>query len=81
MSTNASPVLLSPRPYERYAGKLLLLPLLPEQKRYKPLPSELWTEILAFSMLSSETSGETVVDKWAWALLRVCKTIRVSKYR
>ncbi|KAG6873832.1 hypothetical protein C0995_010444 [Termitomyces sp. Mi166 len=33
-------ILLSPRPYARRSGKLLLLPLLPSPKPLRPLPSE-----------------------------------------
>ncbi|KAF8899136.1 hypothetical protein BD779DRAFT_1666859 [Infundibulicybe gibba] len=38
-------ILLKPRPYARASGELLLLPLLPQREPFKPLPSEIWTEI------------------------------------
>ncbi|KAG5639562.1 hypothetical protein H0H81_012233 [Sphagnurus paluster] len=66
MSSSQS-ILLSPRPYAQFSGKLLLLPLLPSPKRLKPLPSEIWSEIVAYVLLSEGTPGI------AATLLRICK--------
>ncbi|KAF5323489.1 hypothetical protein D9611_005522 [Ephemerocybe angulata] len=65
-------VILQPRPYASLPGKLLLLPLLPIQEPSKDLPSEIWTEILLYSLVS-EVPGST---SWCWSLLSVCKTFR-----
>ncbi|KAF8079026.1 hypothetical protein FPV67DRAFT_92366 [Lyophyllum atratum] len=59
--------LLSPRPYAQFSGKLLLLPLLPSPRPLKPLPSEIWSEIVAYVLLSEGTAGV------AGTLLRICK--------
>ncbi|KAG6842421.1 hypothetical protein C0991_007551 [Blastosporella zonata] len=60
-------ILLSPRPYAQLSGKLLLLPLLPSPRSLKPLPSEVWSEIVAYVLLSEGTAGV------AGNLLRICK--------
>ena len=39
------PVILKPRPLQRNAGCILLVPLLPYRKTIAPLPTEIWTEI------------------------------------
>ncbi|KAF5384992.1 hypothetical protein D9615_001181 [Tricholomella constricta] len=60
-------ILLSPRPYAQFSGKLLLLPLLPSPKPLKPLPTEIWSEIVAYVLLFEGTTGV------AGTLLRICK--------
>ncbi|GLB35773.1 hypothetical protein LshimejAT787_0300610 [Lyophyllum shimeji] len=66
MSSSQS-ILLSPRPYARFSGKLLLLPLLPAPKPLKSLPSEIWSEIIAYVLLSEGPRAA------AGPLLRICK--------
>ncbi|RDB29677.1 hypothetical protein Hypma_015946 [Hypsizygus marmoreus] len=60
-------VLLQPRPYAKFSGKLLLLPLLPSPKPLKPLPAEVWSEIVAYVLLYEGPVG------LAGSLLRICK--------
>ncbi|KAF8167479.1 hypothetical protein B0H34DRAFT_646177 [Crassisporium funariophilum] len=65
-------VLLRPRPYAQYSGTLLLLPLLPHRKPLKPLPSEIWTEIISFALACGVT-GE-MDSSWSWSVVMVCKS-------
>ncbi|KIJ21981.1 hypothetical protein PAXINDRAFT_95433 [Paxillus involutus ATCC 200175] len=67
-------ILLCPRPLARYAGRFLLLPLLPHQPPLKPLPAEIWSNIFSLA-LSADTSGEpcTNVFSWCVSLMLVCK--------
>ena len=67
-------ILLRPRPYATLAGTFVLLPLLPQPKPLKPLPSELWTEILAFAFCDENES----TTLWSWSFLTVCKSFSVS---
>ncbi|KAF9245894.1 hypothetical protein BU15DRAFT_85554 [Melanogaster broomeanus] len=43
-------ILLCPRPLARYAGRFLLLPLLPHQPSLKPLPVEIWSKIFSIAL-------------------------------
>lgn len=47
-------VLLRPRPYERFAGFFVLVPLLPKPAPLKPLPVEIWRKILTIAMFEDE---------------------------
>lgn len=67
-------ILLRPRPYAKLAGTFVLLPLLPQPKPLTPLPSEIWTEILAFAFCN-EKEDTTL---WSWSFLTVCKSFSVS---
>ncbi|KAH0591173.1 hypothetical protein J132_04846 [Termitomyces sp. J132] len=67
MSSSHDGILLLPRPYARRSGKLLLLPLLPSPQPLRPLPSEVWSEIVAYVLLSEGTA------EIASRLLRICK--------
>lgn len=67
-------ILLRPRPYARLAGTFVLLPLLPQPKALKPLPSEIWTEILAFAFC--DENADTTL--WSWSFLTVCRSFAVS---
>jgi len=67
-------VLLRPRPYAKYAGVLLLVPLLPQQKPLKPLPAEIWADIFAYVLASGRNEGLSS----SWWLAEVCKTFHVS---
>lgn len=66
-------VLLRPRPYARYAGVLLLVPLLPQQKPLKALPAEVWAKIFAYVLASGSNEGVS------WWLAEVCKPFHVSE--
>jgi hypothetical protein len=71
--SSVTTILLRPRPFAKYAGVLLLVPLLPEPKPLKPLPAEIWAEVFSYVM-ESECSGDT----WSWSLIHVCKSFYVS---
>jgi len=70
---NSTAILLHPRPYEKYAGILLLVPLLPKPKPLKPLPAEIWSEIFSF-VLGTEREGRDILR----LLTHVCKSFHVS---
>jgi hypothetical protein len=59
----------------QYSGALLLLPLLPQRRPLKPLPSEVWTKIFRYTLHpnSSRPTSRT-------SLLTICKvfTVRVA---
>lgn len=81
MSATDTSILLRPRPYAKCSGTLLLLPLLPRRKSLKPLPSEIWTEILAFAILLYGTGNESsLMRKWGWSLTTVCKAFSVYEF-
>ena len=74
-------VLLNPRPYENEAGKLLLVPLLPDAPPRSSLPREVWERVLAHAV-----HGPYVVDplrttlsraQWRAELVTVCRTFSV----
>ncbi|KIJ65066.1 hypothetical protein HYDPIDRAFT_89048 [Hydnomerulius pinastri MD-312] len=50
-------ILLCPRPLARYAGRFLLLPLLPHQPPLKPLPSEIWTNIFSLAVFATASEA------------------------
>ncbi|KAF9229028.1 hypothetical protein BS17DRAFT_770929 [Gyrodon lividus] len=67
-------ILLFPRPLARYAGRLLLLPLLPHQSPSKPLPAEIWSIIFSLA-LSTDASEGPYTNRLSWcvSLMLVCK--------
>ncbi|CAA7268031.1 unnamed protein product [Cyclocybe aegerita] len=73
MSSCNTTILLRPRPYERFSGSLLLLPLLPEPKPVKPLPAEIWSDIIAFA-LGLRVPVESETTAWSWSLLKISKS-------
>lgn len=78
-TTGASTILLSPRPLARYPGHFLLLPLLPYRPSLKPLPSEIWSKILAYvyQHYDCELPGSLVQrDLLRQGLLLVCKDLK-----
>jgi len=72
--SSSTTILLRPRPFAKYAGFLLLIPLLPEPKPLKFLPAEIWADIFSYVM-ESECNGDTT---WAWSLTQVSKSFYVS---
>ncbi|KAI6031530.1 hypothetical protein BKA83DRAFT_4201769 [Pisolithus microcarpus] len=70
-------LLLCPRPLARYAGRLLLLPLLPRRPPLKPLPSEIWSEVFSFVLLESIATNPSV-DKarLCMSLAMVCRRFK-----
>jgi len=73
-SAGAEVILLQPRLYAQRPGKLLLLPLMPFKRPSKPLPSEIWGDILAFAVVG----GGREATKWAFSYLTICKSLKVS---
>ncbi|KAH7886012.1 hypothetical protein F5I97DRAFT_1189094 [Phlebopus sp. FC_14] len=73
-------ILLCPRPLARYAGRFLLLPLLPHQPQLKPLPSELWARIfalvLAAGVPASSQRGPVGRAEVCLSLTMVCKSFK-----
>ncbi|TFK41954.1 hypothetical protein BDQ12DRAFT_677437 [Crucibulum laeve] len=65
-------ILLRPRPYANLSGNLLLLPLLPQKKPLKPLPSEIWTIIISHALVDKVTT----TTQWPWSLLTICKAFK-----
>ena len=49
-----NPILLQPRRYARFAGLIVLVPLLPQHAPLKPLPAEVWRRILMLAMSMDE---------------------------
>ena len=83
-------VLLRPRPYERYGGYLILLPLLPKRAPLPPLPAEIWGKILALAMEDGpgsskdwvlrsppQTQENSDTSTWKWGLVLICKNLKV----
>ncbi|PCH34033.1 hypothetical protein WOLCODRAFT_135465 [Wolfiporia cocos MD-104 SS10] len=76
---SAPTMLLSPRPLARTAGRIQLLPLLPYRPEPKPLPSEVWTKILAdvfahYDLDASRPRAEC--DALKKGLLLICKELK-----
>lgn len=74
-------VVLNPRPYELDAGRLLLVPLLPQGSPRAALPSEVWERVLAFAVhspYSVEKSAKRLTRaQWRAELSTVCKVFSV----
>ncbi|KAL5533560.1 hypothetical protein ACEPAG_20 [Sanghuangporus baumii] len=56
-------VLLRPRPYERFGGFLILLPLLPKRAPLPALPAEVWRKIMALAMEDGSGSNKDWILK------------------
>ncbi|KAI4521749.1 hypothetical protein K525DRAFT_361957 [Schizophyllum commune Loenen D] len=69
-STTTSKVILRPRPYDKFSGRLMLLPLLPIRKPPVHLPSEVWARILDYVLDDTRETAE------AWNLLLVNKELK-----
>ena len=76
MSSAETTIFLRPRPYAKFAGTLTLLPLLPQPKPLKPLPSEIWGHIMTLAFARDVGDPETA--SWSWSVLTVCKAFQVS---
>ncbi|KAI6008402.1 hypothetical protein F5J12DRAFT_828519 [Pisolithus orientalis] len=70
-------LLLCPRPLARCAGRLLLLPLLPQRPPLKPLPSEIWSEVFSF-VLSESLAANPLADRarLCMSLVMVCRSFK-----
>lgn len=76
------PVILQPRPLQRNAGSILLVPLLPHRKSATPLPTEIWTEIFANVYYGDDNADPTPnvrrrAERYRRDLLLVCKALTV----
>ncbi|KIY50670.1 hypothetical protein FISHEDRAFT_39188 [Fistulina hepatica ATCC 64428] len=69
-TTTNSRVILCPRPYSRFSGRLLLLPLLPVHTTTKRLPSEIWQIVFAFALNDVQEIGR------GWNLILVSKLFK-----
>lgn len=74
-------VVLNPRPYERDAGRLLLVPLLPEGAPKASLPAEVWERVLAYAihgLYRTEQSRRCLSRaQWRAEIGTVCKMFSV----
>jgi hypothetical protein len=76
------PVILKPRPLQRNAGCILLVPLLPYRKTIAPLPTEIWTEIFVNVYYSDDNVDPTptvrrCAELYRRDLLLICKALTV----
>jgi hypothetical protein len=62
-------IILSPRPWDPAAGKLVLLPLLSTNTAYPKLPTEIWARVLHFVVVPHDVAHKN--------LLLVCKAFKV----
>ncbi|KAF9786686.1 hypothetical protein BJ322DRAFT_665734 [Thelephora terrestris] len=74
------PVILKPRPLQRNAGCILLVPLLPYRKTIAPLPTEIWTEIFVNVYYSDDNVDPTptvrrCAELYRRDLLLICKAL------
>lgn len=76
------PVILHPRPLQRNAGSILLVPLLPYRKSAPPLPTEIWTKIVAHVYYGDDNVDPTPnvrrrAEQYRRDLLLICKPLTV----
>lgn len=76
-TTQIEPVILHPRPLEKQAGGILLLPLLPYRSPLKPLPAELWSKVFTFIYYDDRDLESGNVERFRLELLTVCKGLHV----
>jgi len=78
------PVILQPRPLQRNAGSILLVPLLPYRKVSTPLPTEVWTKIFAHVYYGDDKADSTPnvrrgAEQYRRDLLLICKSLTVRQ--
>lgn len=76
--TETPAIFLQPRPLARTPGRFVLLPLLPRPRPVKPLPEEVWSQVLSYVIDDGADCRMDVPEKRArfrkkWDLLFVCK--------
>jgi len=76
------PVILQPRPLQRNAGSILLVPLLPFRKAATPLPTEIWTKIFSHVYYGDDNVDPTPnvrrrAEQYRRDLLLICKALTV----
>lgn len=60
-TTASTSIILTPRPYSQFSGRLLLLPLLPAKEVTLPdLPTELWTSVFQHAATDSTLGQRTI---------------------
>ncbi|KAH7914738.1 hypothetical protein BJ138DRAFT_1143166 [Hygrophoropsis aurantiaca] len=70
-------IILSPRPFARYSGRLLLLPLLPHRPPLKPLPAEVWSKIFAQVLTADISVSDSAQTVKSWpSLLLICNCFK-----
>ncbi|THH11050.1 hypothetical protein EW145_g897 [Phellinidium pouzarii] len=82
-------VLLRARPYARYAGSFVLVPLLPKPTPLAPLPAEVWRKVItmviesdsdSYRKYSLDTADQVKASQkgvWSkWNLALVCKELK-----
>jgi hypothetical protein len=74
--------LLCPRPLARYAGRFLLVSLLPPRQPFKHLPGEIWTKVFEY-VISEELEGKHGRSCFSGLtrLLLISKEFKVSTSR
>lgn len=75
-------VILQPRPLQRNAGSILLVPLLPHRKTATPLPTEIWTKIFLNVYYGDNHVGPTPnvrrrTEGYRRDLLLICRALTV----
>lgn len=76
-SFGESVVYLQPRPLALASGKLLLLPLLPRRRPFRPLPCELWTEIFELVLSAYDDQELHYCYDARLGLLLICRALKV----
>ena len=76
------PVILQPRPLQRNAGSILLVPLLPYRKTATPLPTEIWTKIFVNVYYGDDNVDPTPnvrrrAERYRRDSLLICKALTV----
>lgn len=77
------PVILQPRPLQRNAGSILLVPLLPHRKAATPLPTEIWTKIFTSVYYDDDDDTDPTpnvrrrAEQYRRDLLLVCRALTV----
>jgi len=87
ISLPPQPVILQPRPLQRNAGSILLVPLLPYRKAPTPLPTEIWTKIFVNVYYGDDNVDPTPnvrrrAERYRRDLLLICNalTVRLNDY-
>lgn len=78
------PVILWPRPLQRNAGSILLVPLLPFREVSTPLPTEIWTKIFVYVYYGVDNVDPTPnvrrgAEQYRRDLLLICKPLTVRQ--
>lgn len=78
----SQPVILQPRPLQRNAGSILLVPLLPHRKTATPLPTEIWTKIFVDVYYGDDSADPTPnvrrrAEQYRRDMLLICKALTV----